>query len=69
MSDVSGENSVVVCQTCRSTQDVDFGKCLRSGWPECCGQTMRLISTTADIGAAVAGVVPLTPREVADLAR
>lgn len=52
-------DTVVHCRTCGRTQDVCFAGCLRSGWPKCHGQTMRLVSTTAVISAAVAQAVGL----------
>lgn len=36
----------VWCYTCGKTQQVDSAKCLRSGWPLCCGQTMSIDSPT-----------------------
>ena len=32
----------VECETCGAVQRVDSAECLRSGWPRCCGYTMRL---------------------------
>lgn len=34
----------VWCLKCGRTEKVDSGACLRSGWPECCGETMTLDS-------------------------
>lgn len=48
-------DSTVRCSTCRREERVSFGRCLGEGWPKCCGYTMTLVSTDADIGAAVAG--------------
>lgn len=36
-------DSKVECQTCRKSKRVRFATCLRSGWPMCCGSTMRLL--------------------------
>ena len=46
-------DSYVKCDGCGQSKQVDFAVCLRSGWPECCGKTMRLRNTQADIDAAV----------------
>lgn len=46
-------DSYVKCDKCSASKQVDFTACLRSGWPKCCGKTMRLINTQADIDAAV----------------
>ena len=51
------KNSRVECRHCGASQQVDFGRCLRHGWPECCGETMMLLSTKANIGAAVGEIV------------
>lgn len=32
----------VVCGRCGQTRVVDAARCLREGWPKCCGQTMSL---------------------------
>ena len=34
----------VWCTTCGATQKVDGAKCLRTGWPKCCGYTMTIDS-------------------------
>ena len=33
---------IVHCRTCGVELGVDSAKCLREGWPVCCGETMRL---------------------------
>ncbi len=38
------ERGRVWCTRCGSTQSVDSGKCMRSGWPKCCGMTMTIDS-------------------------
>ena len=35
-------NGVVWCSRCRRSRTVDAAKCLRDGWPKCCGGTMAL---------------------------
>lgn len=32
----------VWCRTCGATLRVDSADCFRSGWPECCGETMTI---------------------------
>lgn len=32
----------VVCARCGKPRTVDAARCLRDGWPKCCGATMRL---------------------------
>lgn len=34
----------VWCTVCGDTQRVDSGKCLKNGWPKCCGFTMTIDS-------------------------
>ena len=42
-------DSIVKCLTCGKEEQVKFGFCLFKGWPKCCGYTMRLMKTDADI--------------------
>ena len=53
MSQQTKPNSQLQCCHCKSEQRVNFGRALKAGWPECCGETMMLVSHTADIGAEV----------------
>ncbi len=46
-------DSNVECSRCGNSKVADFARCLREGWPMCCGYTMRLIHTAADIEHAV----------------
>lgn len=34
----------VWCRKCGATRKVNSGDCLRTSWPECCGQTMTIDS-------------------------
>ena len=43
----------LVCTVCGRKSTTRFALSLRNGWEKCCGYTMRLIRTTADIDAAV----------------
>ena len=52
---MSGD-SIVRCDKCSRELSVDFAWSLREGWPMCHGQTMRLLTTKADIAAAVGSV-------------
>ncbi len=62
---MSTPNSQIKCQSCGAAAEVDFAKCLRSGWPECCGSTMELLSTQANIEHAVGEVVgDRTPKAI-----
>ena len=54
---MSTPNSQIKCQSCGRAASVDFAKCLRDGWPECCGSTMELLSTQANIEQAVGQVI------------
>jgi hypothetical protein len=38
------ERGLVWCHRCGNWQGVDAAACLRSGWPECCGETMSVDS-------------------------
>lgn len=35
---------LVWCTSCGAMRSVHGGKCMRSGWPLCCGQTMTIDS-------------------------
>lgn len=39
------KRGLVYCHACGRTQKVDAAECFRSGWPECCSQTMSLDET------------------------
>ncbi len=43
----------VQCRNCQRSERVRFATCLQRGWPECCGEAMLLIDTTASVSAAV----------------
>lgn len=38
----TGKGGRVWCLRCGATIPVDAAECLRSGWPECCGETMTI---------------------------
>lgn len=40
--------TMVECKTCKKRLKVSFAKCLRSGWPECHDETMRLITKPSE---------------------
>lgn len=40
-------NGKVICSRCAKTRMVDAAKCLRDGWPKCCGTTVKLQATEA----------------------
>lgn len=44
----------VWCLRCGHTQKVDASACLRSGWPECCGETMTIDEPMAHVRDAKA---------------
>lgn len=45
-------DTTVLCARCGVSKRVDFSYCLRTGWPKCCGVTMRIKKTDTDIEAA-----------------
>ncbi len=51
------KNTLVKCEKCKNKIFVSFGKCLRSGWPECCGYTMTLVESHASIESEVSKLV------------
>lgn len=36
------QRGMVWCRTCKRSLKVDSAECLRSGWPECHGETMTI---------------------------
>ena len=52
----SPNDSHVRCDKCGREERANFAGSLRSGWPKCCGYTMRLLRTEADIAAAVGSI-------------
>jgi hypothetical protein len=45
-------DTLVECGTCGGVERVEFAKCLNAGWPTCCGETMRLLSTEVSVEQA-----------------
>jgi hypothetical protein len=43
----------LLCTVCGRESQTNFASSLREGWPKCCGYTMRLEHTDADIDQAV----------------
>ena len=50
-------DTVCRCHKCEREQRVSFAGSLRGGWPVCCGYTMMLVSTRANIERAVKRVL------------
>lgn len=60
---MSTQDSFLRCTECGREQTTNFSGSLQNGWPKCCGYTMRLESTKADIGAAVGdAIAPRSPQ-------
>jgi hypothetical protein len=45
-------DSYLLCTVCGRRSTTSFASSLRTGWEKCCGYTMRLVRTEADIEAA-----------------
>ena len=43
-SDPKLKRGQVWCHKCGRTERVNSAECFRTGWPECCGQTMSIDS-------------------------
>ena len=43
----------LVCTVCGRESTTSFASSLKSGWETCCGYTMHLVTTSANIGDAV----------------
>lgn len=42
---MSDDRTTVRCKSCGDQRDVEISKCISTGWPECCGETMALNPT------------------------
>jgi hypothetical protein len=49
-------DSYLRCSVCGRESTTNFSSSLRHGWEKCCGYTMTLVRTDADIGSAVGDV-------------
>lgn len=47
------QDSFLRCTVCGRTSTASFSSSLRTGWEKCCGYTMRLERTDADVGGAL----------------
>jgi hypothetical protein len=47
--DMHGHDTVVQCKKCGRKQFLDFINGLKNGWSSCCGQTMPILKTTANV--------------------
>lgn len=60
-------DSYLRCTVCGRTSTTTFASSLRHGWERCCGLTMRLERTDAEVGAAtrqaIAEQLPETVRQ------
>jgi hypothetical protein len=57
MPDLSAQSdSYLRCEVCGRTSTTSFASSLQRGWQKCCGYTMRLVRTDADIERTVSQV-------------
>lgn len=54
---MSTNDSYLECSACGKKARTNFGHSLRNGWPMCCGYTMRLLQTAANIEHAVGAAI------------
>lgn len=47
--DMRGYDTVVECKKCGKRQYLYFANGLKNGWSKCCGETMPIVKTTADL--------------------
>ena len=47
-----GYNTAVRCKKCGKIQYLEFKNGLKNGWSKCCGETMPIIKTIANIEKA-----------------
>ena len=56
-TDMHGHDTVVQCKKCGRKQYLDFINGLKNGWSQCCGQTMPILKTTANIPQVMKEIV------------
>jgi len=54
---MSARDSNVECTSCGRKALANFAHCIRTGWPMCCGYTMKLLHTFANVEHAVAETI------------
>jgi hypothetical protein len=59
------QDSYLKCAACGRESTTNFASSLRTGWEKCCGYTMRLERTEADIGDAVGQCFGSVPAVIA----
>lgn len=47
------DDTIVECKTCGRRQHLQFVTGLKNGWSKCCGSTMPIVYSDADIDLAV----------------
>ena len=55
--DMHGYDTLVQCKKCGKKQYLNFINGLKNGWDKCCGETMIIIKTTANIDACIGEIV------------
>lgn len=54
---MSAPDSTLLCTVCGRQSTTAFASSLRDGWERCCGYTMTLVRTTADVEGAVVDAI------------
>lgn len=57
MTGEPSQDSYLRCTVCGRESTTSFASSLRSGWERCCGLTMTLVRTTADVEAVTTQVL------------
>ena len=63
------KNTKVKCLKCGKEKEVDFTYCLGNGWPKCCGYTMMMINTKANIGNSVKKVIEYNTKAKVEISK
>ena len=50
-------DTLLRCEKCDNEKSVSFSDCLAHGWPKCCGLTMTMQSTSANMDEAVCKII------------
>lgn len=56
-TDMHGYDTVVQCKKCGRKQYLMFTNGMKNGWSKCCGQTMPILKTTANVKEATKKVI------------
>lgn len=58
------KDTCVRCRKCGKERNLSFLQSMKDGWPLCHGETMILLTTTADINLAMINLIDESPKGI-----